>query len=225
MNEINWLSHGGPGSGWFARDGHVPGSLGGKFFRRKNKKLYGTFTDEDREKYKKATEDLKTYNAYKSAVAKKKELDDAKKTSKAKSFNKASEDVEAYNRYVKAVNEAKDLNSKTSADLAKASGHFKGASSTIDNVSNGISKAWDNLHNAKYGHEDRSKDVSNLTNAELRQAIERIKLNQEYNKITMPSKTKGYDRTMAALAVLGSMATVTATGLSIAAGVKSLRKK
>lgn len=142
-----------------------------------------------------------------------------------KRYSKATEDIETYNKYRKAVSDKEAAEQVSSAELAKASGHFKGASSTIDNVSNGIGKAWDNLHNAKYGHEDRSKEVSSLTNAELKQAIERIKLNQEYNKITMPSKTKGYDKTMAALAVLGSMATVTATGLSIAAGVKSLRKK
>ena len=40
MNEIVWLAHGGPGSGWFRNKGHVPGSQGGKvtnYFARKRK--------------------------------------------------------------------------------------------------------------------------------------------------------------------------------------------
>jgi len=152
MNEIIWLEHGGPGSGWFAEDGHVPGSLGGKKVKIKVKK------------------------------------------------------------------EQKE-------PLEQASDQFKKVSSGMDSISTGIDKAYKALHNSKYKNVDRSKELESLTNQELRQVIERIKLNQEYNQLTMPSKSKGYDRTMAALAVLGSMATVTATGLSIAAGVKSLRKK
>lgn len=211
MNKEDFLSH--------------HGILGMKWGQRRWQNKDGTLTEEGKKRYAEATETIETYNKYKKAAARKKEIEDAEKPSATKSLKKATEELESYTNYREALSKAKSLNTVTDAQLAKASGHFKGASSTIDNVSNGIGKAWDNLHNAKYGHEDRSKDVSNLTNAELRQAIERIKLNQEYNKITMPSKTKGYDRTMAALAVLGSMATVTATGLSIAAGVKSLRKK
>ena len=128
-------------------------------------------------------------------------------------------------RKARAENEALRHPKTSSADLAKAVGHFKGAASSLETVSKGVSNAWEALHNAKYRNEDRSKNVQELSNAELRNTIERIKLDQEYNRITMPQKSKGYDRTMAALSVIGTAATVTATGLSIAAGVKALRRQ
>ena len=128
-------------------------------------------------------------------------------------------------RKARAENEALRHPKTSSADLVKAAGHFKGAASSLETVSKGVSNAWEALHNAKYRNEDRSKNVQELSNAELRNTIERIKLDQEYNRITMPQKSKGYDRTMAALSVIGTAATVTATGLSIAAGVKALRRQ
>ena len=139
----------------------------------------------------------------------------------------ATEALKADTEYRKALaeNEALRHPKTSSADLSKAAGHFKGAASSVETVSKGVSNAWEALHNAKYRNEDRSKNVQELSNAELRNTIERIKLDQEYNRITMPQKSKGYDRTMAALSVIGTAATVTATGLSIAAGVKALRRR
>ena len=139
----------------------------------------------------------------------------------------ATEALKADTEYRKALaeNEALKHPKTSSADLSKAAGHFKGAASTLETVSKGVGNAWEALHNAKYRNEDRSKNVRELSNAELRNTIERIKLDQEYNRITMPQKSKGYDRTMAALSVIGTAATVTATGLSIAAGVKALRRQ
>ena len=140
---------------------------------------------------------------------------------------KATEVLKADTDYRKALaeNEALRHPKTSSANLSKAAGHFKGAASSLETVSKGVSNAWEALHNAKYRNEDRSKNVQELSNAELRNTIERIKLDQEYNRITMPQKSKGYDRTMAALSVIGTAATVTATGLSIAAGVKALRRQ
>ena len=139
----------------------------------------------------------------------------------------ATEALKADTEYRKALaeNEALKHPKTSSADLSKAAGHFKGAASSLETVSKGVGNAWEALHNAKYRNEDRSKNVRELSNAELRNTIERIKLDQEYNRITMPQKSKGYDRTMAALSVIGTAATVTATGLSIAAGVKALRRQ
>ena len=156
-----------------------------------------------------------------------------KKSYNSPSFGKsmdqkaATEALKADTEYRKALaeNEALRHPKTSSADLSKAAGHFKGAASSLETVSKGVSNAWEALHNAKYRNEDRSKNVQELSNAELRNTIERIKLDQEYNRITMPQKSKGYDRTMAALSVIGTAATVTATGLSIAAGVKALKKQ
>lgn len=113
----------------------------------------------------------------------------------------------------------------SSQDTAKAASYFKGASSLTGEVTKGVDKAWNSLHNLKYADEDRSKNVRGLTNEELRKTIERIKLDQEYNRITMPPKSKGYDRTMAALGALGSVLAVSATGLTIVAGAKKLKER
>ena len=139
----------------------------------------------------------------------------------------ATEALKADTEYRKAVKENAEAQTKTptSVEFQKAANNARQVSTSMGAVSQGVDKAWNSLHNAKYGNEDRSKYVRGLTNEELRRTIERIELDQRYNKVTMPPKSKGYDRTMAALAVLGSVATVTATGLSIAATVQSLKKR
>lgn len=139
----------------------------------------------------------------------------------------ATETIKADTEYRKAVKENVEAQTKTptSAEFQKAANNARQVSTSMGAVSQGVDKAWNSLHNAKYGNEDRSKYVRGLTNEELRKTIERIELDQRYNKVTMPPKSKGYDRTMATLAILGSFATVTATGLSIAATVQSLKKR
>lgn len=153
----------------------------------------------------------------------KKSSSNAPESDKAKATRSLKDDT-AYRKAL-AENEALRHPKTSSADLSKAAGHFKGAASSMESVSRGVSNAWEALHNAKYRNEDRSKNVQELSNAELRNTIERIKLDQEYNRVTMPQKKSGYDKTMAALSVIGTAATITATGLSIAAGVKALKKQ
>ena len=160
-----------------------------------------------------------------STISKKKEK---KGKEKEKSpIQKATDAVKEDTAYRKALAEnQRTRNPKLSPDnLTTAATKFNDASKYMDSVSKGVSSAWNDLHNAKYRNKDRSKKVKDLSNAELQNAIIRIKLEQEYNRITMPQKKSGYDRTMAALSVIGTAATVTATGLSIAAGVKALKRQ
>ena len=260
MNNITWLSHGGPGSGRYPK-----GSGKKNKFRAFGNGLFNGSTKSYEEYIKSKEFETGNYNAYrkrkvseqfpnvpklKSGSIKPETKDKSNKTEtkdksnktetkdKKKEYSKpsvkkewdqkkATDAIKNDTEYRKAVAENEQLRNPkiTSADLASAAGKFKGAGAMTDQISKGVDKAWNSLHDAKYSREDRSKNVSNLTNAELRNAIERIKLNQEYNKVTMPSKSKGYDRTMAALAILGSAATITATGLTIASGIQSLRKK
>lgn len=158
-----------------------------------------------------------------STVSKEKKQKESEKSPKKKATEALKEDT-AYRKAL-AENESLKKMKISSADLAKSAGHFKGAASSMESVSKGVSNAWDDLHNAKYRNKDRSKEVKDLSNAELQNVITRIRLEQEYNRITMPQKKSGYDKTMAALSVIGTAATVTATGLSIAAGVKALRRQ
>lgn len=158
-----------------------------------------------------------------STISKEKKQKESEKSPKKKATEVLKEDT-AYRKAL-AENESLKKMKISSADLAKSAGHFKGAASSMESVSRGVSSAWEDLHNAKYRNKDRSKEVKDLSNAELQNVIARIKLEQEYNRITMPQKKSGYDKTMAALSVIGTAATVTATGLSIAAGVKALRRQ
>ena len=158
-----------------------------------------------------------------STVSKEKKQKESEKSPKKKATEVLKEDT----AYRKALAENQRIrNPKLSPDkLTTAATKFKDASKYMDDVSKGVSNAWNDLHNAKYRNKDRSKEVKDLSNAELQNVIARIKLEQEYNRITMPQKKSGYDKTMAALSVIGTAATITATGLSIAAGVKALRRQ
>lgn len=138
--------------------------------------------------------------------------------------NKNHEEIPTVD-YQQPVKEKQKKEPMSSQDTAKAASYFKGASSLTGEVTKGVDKAWNSLHDLKYADEDRSKNVRGLTNEELRKTIERIKLDQEYNRITMPPKSKGYDRTMAALGALGSVLAVTATGLTIVAGAKKIKER
>lgn len=190
MNEIVWLSHGGPGSGRYPKgSGENPYQ---HVSWRKRRKI--------RKEASRRLESIKD----------KKENPKQNKEYESQEFDKK---------------ETVKSEAPSNTDFVKAATAARNAASGADTVSKGVDKAWNSLHNVKYANEDRAKNVRGLTNEELRKTIDRIKLDQEYNKITMPPKSKGYDRTMAALAVVGSVLTVTATGLSIAAGVQALRKK
>ena len=160
-----------------------------------------------------------------STISKKKEKKGKEKDKSP--IQKAADAVKEDTAYRKALAENQRIrHPKLSPnDLTTAATKFKDASNYMDSVSKGVSSAWNDLHNAKYRNKDRSKKVKDLSNAELQNVIARIRLEQEYNRITMPQKKSGYDKTMAALSVIGTAATITATGLSIAAGVKALKKQ
>lgn len=249
MNEIVWLSHGGPGSGRYPKgSGENPYQHVSWRKRRKirkeqeeiNKRIGKSKLDE----YINSKEFLKNdYDTFERKKASRRlesttdkrisKVDDKKENSKQKKEYEPPEFDKKENPKQKKEYESPEFDKKetvkreapSSTEFVKAATAARNAASGADTVSKGVDKAWNSLHNAKYANEDRAKNVRGLTNEELRRTIDRIKLDQEYNKITMPPKSKGYDRTMAALAVAGSILTVTATGLSIAAGVQALRKK
>ena len=167
------------------------------------------------------------YEPTKIEISKKKKSYESPSITKDMDQKTATEILKADTEYRRALKENESIkNSKMTSDQsAKAASYFKGASSLTGEVTKGVDKAWNSLHDLKYADEDRSKNVRGLTNEELRKTIERIKLDQEYNRITMPPKSKGYDRTMAALGALGSVLAVTATGLTIVAGAKKIKER
>lgn len=129
------------------------------------------------------------------------------------------------NRKSKSKNKDKKEEKKDKNKFSSSAENFKTTSAYSGLAVNNFEKAYDYLHKAKYGNKDRSANVQHLTNDELRRLNERIDLNRKYNELTMPKKSKGHYRAMAALAVVGGLATVTASGLTIAAGIHELKKR
>lgn len=206
---------------------HVP-------WRRKKYKPKHLSEDNAEKKEKKQKEEKKSSET-KSETSIKEERKSSEKKSETNTKEKknstydkmSTEAIKDDTERLRAIKENESVRNQkiTSDQSAKAASYFKGASSLTGEVTNGIDKAWNSLHDLKYADEDRSRNVRGLTNEELRKTIERIKLDQEYNRITMPPKSKGYDRTMAALGALGSILAVTATGLTIVAGAKKIKER
>lgn len=110
---------------------------------------------------------------------------------------------------------------KKISNLKNASQTFSNVSRLSDNVSSEFTKAYKTLHESKYKHDNRAEGLSD---DELRYLINRVQLEQRYNELTMPPKSKGYDRVMSALNMFGTAASVTATGVSVVAGIKELKR-
>ena len=177
MNNFNWLAHKKGHRGWFAEDGHVPGSQGGSVTTKKPKKK------------RKISGISETEGTFKISNVEKK--DDSKKGPTAK-------DIE---------------------NLGKKISDVQNATRT---VSNNVETIYKHIRNTKHGKKNRA---FGLTDDELRTAINRIQLEQRYNELTAPQKSNGYEKTMAALAIIGSAATIAGTGITIASGIKKLRNK
>lgn len=175
---LSTLSHGGAGSGWFAEDGHVPGSQGGSVTTKKKKKkrkISGVTDSPLKGKSKIVDTDKK---------------DESRKGPTAK-------DIENFGKKVSDVNNA------------------------TRTISSNVETVYRHIRNTK----SKKNRANSLTDDELRAAINRIQLEQRYNELTAPQKSNGYEKTMAALAIIGSAATIAGTGITIASGIKKLRQK
>lgn len=231
MNDIEWLSH---ARGWFAPPlgTHVSKlkdsgksisskvkSKSIKGYKKEEKKKTKKKKDKPMSPLEKKTSRIKEEISY---LESKKKLENLKNPKKKSPYTDKTSDINEETKYLEAKKKLENLKNPNK-NYEGAASSFKTVGSTISEVSNGIGKAWNHLHNAKYSDVDRSKEVQNLSNAELRNAIERIKLDQEYNRITTPQKSKGYDYTMAALSGLETVAKVTSAGLSIASGIQKIK--
>lgn len=247
MNNFNWLAHGGPGSGRYELGSgdrpyqHIGWRIGSK---RKKYRLpetteKGLSTDiretvyADSISYKKSSSKKSKYKSEPKIIdadfvdrdKKKYESPELKKSKADSKKNKKKYESPELKKMQEIEEKEETKKKKDSQQLHSSSNEFRIASKSIGDLSSGFDKAYTHLHTAKNEKKDRSKKVESLSNEELRRVIERIKLNEEYNRVTSKKKSKGYHRTMAALALLGSAATVTATGLSIASGIKRLREE
>lgn len=176
MNNITWLSHGGPGSGRYPEgSGDRPYQHRGFSFRRKKRTVRGVTDSPLKGKSKVTSVDKK---------------DESKKGPTAK-------DIENFGKKVSDVNNA------------------------TRTLGSNVEIIYRHIRNSK----KKKNRASGLTDDELRTAINRIQMEQRYNELTASKKSSGYEKTMAALAIIGSAATIAGTGITIASGIKKLRQK
>lgn len=97
--------------------------------------------------------------------------------------------------------------------------------SDVNNATRTISSNVETIYRHIRNTKSKKNRANSLTDDELRAAINRIQLEQRYNELTAPQKSNGYEKTMAALAIIGSAATIAGTGITIASGIKKLRQK
>lgn len=216
MNNITWLSHGGAGSGWFAEDGHVPGSQGGSVTKKKKKRKISGVTDSPLKGKAKIVDTDKKDESKKGPTVK-------GKKNRANSLTDdelraAVNRIQLEQRYNKLTASKKGPTSEDIENFGKKVSDVNNATRTI---SSNVETIYRHIRNAK-GKKNRA---NSLTDDELRVAINRIQLEQRYNELTAPQKSSGYEKTMAALAIIGSAATIAGTGITIASGIKKLRQK
>ena len=116
--------------------------------------------------------------------------------------------------------EKKSKKGPSAGDIEKFGKKVSEVQNTTRTISSNVETISKHLRNAKYGKKNRAK---HLTDDELRDAINRIQLEKRYNELTTPQKSDGYDKAMAALAIIGSVAAIAGTGISIASGIKKMR--
>lgn len=81
---------------------------------------------------------------------------------------------------------------------------------------------------AAYSIKNRNKpkdSYTGLSDEELRQRINRIRMEKEYESLTAKERSKGYETAMNVLTLAGSVVGTTAAVISIYSQVKDLRKK
>lgn len=143
---------------------------------------------------------------------------------KSKKKRKISGVAETEGTFKETDRSSKDESKKgpTAKDIENFGKKVSDVQNATRTVSNNVETIYKHIRNTKHGKKNRA---SGLTDDELRAAINRIQLEQRYNELTAPQKSNGYEKTMAALAIIGSAATIAGTGITIASGIKKLRNK
>ena len=90
---------------------------------------------------------------------------------------------------------------------------------TTDDLINGTSKILKSM----YDNKKLKNNAKGLSNEELRDRIARIRLEKEYNQLTAKNTHSGYEKTMRILNTIGTVVTVGAGVVSIAAGFKNMK--
>lgn len=129
-----------------------------------------------------------------------------------KTVNKTS------NQYQKQINK---LNNKKNVDVEEA-GKKIGQAAVIGDQSSKSFREANNILKIAKKNQKRENRAADMSDKELRERVNRIRLENEYNNLTY-SQT-AIDRTMDALQVLGSVAAIGASAAVVASTVLKLKK-
>lgn len=108
---------------------------------------------------------------------------------------------------------------RSEAQLARARGQIDSASSIVKEAKN-IENTTGNIRSAA-----KSVNLKNMSDAELREKVNRLNMEQQYNTLTSSQKTKGQIYTRSTLELAGSALAITSSALAIAISIKQLKSK
>lgn len=108
---------------------------------------------------------------------------------------------------------------KDKPNISPAERTARDIKNTTDDLINGASKTLKSM----YDNKKLKNNAKGLSNEELRDRITRIRLEKEYNQLTAKDTHSGYEKTMRILNTIGTIVTVGAGAVSIAAGVKNMK--
>jgi len=107
---------------------------------------------------------------------------------------------------------------RTPQQLARAKSNVD-ASSVIVKETKNINSAVGNIRSSK-----KSKDISSMTDQELREKVQRMNLEQQYSTLASSRVSRGQTYVTNTLDIAGSALAVTSSALSIAIALKDLKK-
>lgn len=108
---------------------------------------------------------------------------------------------------------------KDKPNISPAERTARDIKNTTDDLITGASKTLKSM----YDNKKLKNNAKGLSNEELRDRIARIRLEKEYNQLTAKDTHSGYEKTMRILNTIGTIVTVGAGAVSIAAGVKNMK--
>lgn len=143
------------------------------------------------------------------------------------SFEVGSETKASNSNQNKSTNTKKDpwarteKSGKDKPNISPAERTARDIKNTTDDLINGTSKTLKSM----YDNKKLKNNAKGLSNEELRDRIARIRLEKEYNQLTAKDTHSGYEKTMRILNTIGTVVTVGAGVVSIAAGVKNMKSR
>jgi hypothetical protein len=107
---------------------------------------------------------------------------------------------------------------RTDDQLARDKGRIETASSMVKEAKN-INNSVSNIRSTS-----KSKDLSKMSDAELRAQVNRMNLEQQYSQLSSSQTSKGQSYVKNILDVAGSTLAIAGSAVTIALGVRELKK-